>query len=400
MSTWTAKVTAKGDALLAKMTQGTILEITHAEIGAGTVDTLLLKEQTSVSTVKQTATIEPVGYPEEGMCALPVTITNEGVEASYSAWQIGIFANDPDEGKILFFLAQADAATNIPSAALMPSYKTQIIFHVEYGDADSVTVDVNPANTVSQAGMENYVGTQIAGVTAESLGLGNVDNTADNDKYVAYAQRAGVADKVQNALTVRANGGRTEGTDQWTYDGSVSKAINITPAKIGAAEASHEHSADDITRGILPITRGGLGAGTVDEAISNLGLKGLLKLKHVWVNATPANSFPAQTLTLSKADISILGAGHFFWIVEWRIAKNNATATFAEIVPILNGYRALRTMYVNNEQVTLQRQITFDTSTGLTWTIEDCKSNGAVNNDYLVPLQIYAVYQNVHEGIV
>ena len=234
MSTWKAVVTEKGDALLAKMTQGVALEITHAEIGSGKVDLSLLKQQTSVSTMKQTATIEPVGYPEQGMCALPVTITNEGVTAGYEAWQIGIFANDPDEGKILFFLAQAeDTATNIPSATLMPSYKTQIIFNVEYGAADSVTVDVNPANTVSQAGMENYVAGQIAAMTP------------DSEKHVAYAQRAGEADKVPYSLTIRLNGGRDEGSNMWTFDGSVSKAVNITPEKIGAAPADLVDSVND-----------------------------------------------------------------------------------------------------------------------------------------------------------
>ena len=232
MSTWKAVVTAKGDALLAKLTLGSTMEITHAEIGAGSVDPLLLKQQTSVSNVKGTALIEPVAYPEDGMCALPVTITNDGVTANYAAWQIGVFANDPDEGQILFFIAQAeDAATNVPSATLNPGYRTQIIFHVEYGAADSVNVTVNPANAVTQAGLENYIANH----------LGNVDNTSDNDKYVAYASRAGTADKAKYGLTIRINGGRTEGTDQWIYDGSVSKAINITPEKIGAAEAEHTH---------------------------------------------------------------------------------------------------------------------------------------------------------------
>ena len=309
MSIWKAVVTEKGDALLAKMTQGHTLEITHAEIGAGQVDITLLKQQTSVSTVKGTATVEPVGYPEEGMCALPVTITNEGVTAGYGAWQIGVFANDPDEGKILFFLAQAeDVATNVPSAALMPSYKSPIIFYVEYGAADSVTVDVNPANTVSQAGMENYVSTQIARVTAESLGLGNVDNTADNDKYVAYAQRAGEADQVKNALTIRVNGGRTENTDQWTFDGSTGRSINITPdkigaaaadhthtpASIGAAAASHTHTEADIT-GPIPVAKGGTGATTAAEALSNLG-------------AAPADHYHYYLLTKScnNTDVNTL----------------------------------------------------------------------------------------------
>lgn len=167
MSTWKAVVTEKGEALLAKMTQGSALHITHAEIGAGTVDASLLKQQTSVATMKQTATIEPVGYPEDGMCALPVTITNEGLAAGYAAWQIGIFANDPDEGKVLFFIAQAeDVATSVPAESLMPSYKTQIIFHLEYGPAETVNVDVNPANSVSQEAMENYVNAKVSGFAA------------------------------------------------------------------------------------------------------------------------------------------------------------------------------------------------------------------------------------------
>ena len=75
----------------------------------------------------------------------------------------------------------------------------------------------------------------------ELHGLTEVDNTPDSEKYVAYAQRAGSADQTKYGLTIRANGGRTENTDQWTYDGSVSKAVNITPEKIGAAEKEHYH---------------------------------------------------------------------------------------------------------------------------------------------------------------
>lgn len=80
--------------------------------------------------------------------------------------------------------------------------------------------------------------TALEQVTPEWLGLGNVDNTADNDKYVAYAQRAGQADKVQNTLTLRLNGGRTEGSNMWTFDGSTGRTINVTPAKVGAVAVS------------------------------------------------------------------------------------------------------------------------------------------------------------------
>lgn len=82
------------------------------------------------------------------------------------------------------------------------------------------------------------LGTALAQITPEWMGLGNVDNTADNDKYVAYAQRAGQADKVQSALTLRLNGGRTEGSNAWTFDGSTGRSVNITPAKVGAVAVS------------------------------------------------------------------------------------------------------------------------------------------------------------------
>ena len=75
------------------------------------------------------------------------------------------------------------------------------------------------------------------GVTAAQVGLDQVDNTPDTEKYVKFAQEALEARQVQNALTVRLNGGRTEGSDQFTYDASTGKTINITPAKIGAAKA-------------------------------------------------------------------------------------------------------------------------------------------------------------------
>lgn len=82
------------------------------------------------------------------------------------------------------------------------------------------------------------LGKAVEQITPEWLGLGNVDNTADTDKYVAYAQRAGNADKVQNALTLRLNGGRTEGSNMWTFDGSTGRTINVTAAKVGAVPAS------------------------------------------------------------------------------------------------------------------------------------------------------------------
>ena len=75
-------------------------------------------------------------------------------------------------------------------------------------------------------------------VTKDQLGLGNVNNTADSAKYVAYASESGTASQVENSLIVRLNGGRTESSNMFTFNGSTGRTINITPAKIGAVAVS------------------------------------------------------------------------------------------------------------------------------------------------------------------
>ncbi len=49
------------------------------------------------------------------------------------------------------------------------------------------------------------------------------------------------------ALTLQMNGGTTEGTNKFTFNGAAAKTVNITPALIGAAAASHTHASSQIT---------------------------------------------------------------------------------------------------------------------------------------------------------
>ena len=47
--------------------------------------------------------------------------------------------------------------------------------------------------------------------------------------------------KNPTSMKVQLNGGTTEGTNQYTYDGSAAKNINITPSSIGASASNHNH---------------------------------------------------------------------------------------------------------------------------------------------------------------
>ena len=62
----------------------------------------------------------------------------------------------------------------------------------------------------------------------------------------------------EESLVVQFNGGTNEGADQFTFDGSEAKSVNITPASIGAAKEDHTHTTDNITdfedavQGLIP----------------------------------------------------------------------------------------------------------------------------------------------------
>lgn len=71
--------------------------------------------------------------------------------------------------------------------------------------------------------------------------------------------------KIKNALKITFNGGTTEGTDMFTYNGSAAKNINLSASTFGAAPANHSHKyagsssaggSANSTKGALSITVG------------------------------------------------------------------------------------------------------------------------------------------------
>lgn len=161
MNQWeNAVITTQGLALQAKLTQGNTLKITRAITGAGYVTPGLLQNQAEVSDPQQALTFRSVTYPEPGKCGILTSMTNDAVATGYTALQVGLYADDPDEGEILYLLIQAadnDHGTVIPSATEMPGFAAEWNIYFQYGQADTVNVTVDPANTVSMEEVESYV---------------------------------------------------------------------------------------------------------------------------------------------------------------------------------------------------------------------------------------------------
>lgn len=69
---------------------------------------------------------------------------------------------------------------------------------------------------------------------------------SDPSGYVTRWPNMSEVGSKQN-LVIKLNGGTTEGTNQFTYNVTAAKSINITPSSIGAAASSHNHNASQVS---------------------------------------------------------------------------------------------------------------------------------------------------------
>ena len=95
-------ITTKGKRLLAKAQVGAAISFTKAQIGSGTLTegTDILGLTSLIQSVKE-LNISGLSVSKES-AQITMGFSNEGVSAPFYWKEIGLFANDPDEGEILY----------------------------------------------------------------------------------------------------------------------------------------------------------------------------------------------------------------------------------------------------------------------------------------------------------
>ena len=184
------------------------------------------------------------------------------------------------------------------------------------------------------------------GVTAAQVGLDKVNNTPDTEKAVAFAQEAGVARKAQSAMTIHFNGGRTEGTDQWTYDGSTGRSANITADKIGAAEKDLSNVGADAFRtkassaGAYRIPT--VSAASADGVAYTATVEGVTEL----YNGMLITIIPATSSTSTAVTLNVNGTGAK--ILRLPLSFNNAAMTTPKDAGFFTAGRPITVQYDAN----------------------------------------------------
>lgn len=163
MSLWIdAVLTANGLALQSKLLSGTPFVITKITGGSGKVDTALLPEQTAVSNEKQTFSIQGVSYSKDKKSAvIGALLANGAVTTGYSLTQVGIFANDPDEGEILYAILQSEDAGETIPAASDKTYSLQFDVTLNFSNATVVNVTIDPAGLVTKDTIDSLMSVEV-----------------------------------------------------------------------------------------------------------------------------------------------------------------------------------------------------------------------------------------------
>lgn len=142
MADWQgAKVTVKGQALLAKITAGRAkLEIPRIAFGSGKLTNI----ENATRLVQEIDDAEVITKVQKNnTCTVTVRMTNAKFSQGQNIAELGIFATDPDEGEILF-AAMIDARPDFVQAASSSTLVAKTVtMGIGYSNADNVTITLS-----------------------------------------------------------------------------------------------------------------------------------------------------------------------------------------------------------------------------------------------------------------
>jgi len=136
--------------------------------------------------------------------------------------------------------------------------------------------------------------------------LSGYSKSGHTHNYAGSSSAGGAAtsaNKVNSTMKIQLNGGTTEGTNQFTFDGSSAKTVNITPSSIGAAAASHG-------------THLSLGTGSGN---AYYGDKGKVAYDHSQAAHAPSNAQKNSDITKAEIEAKLTGT----------ITSHNHSGTYA-----------------------------------------------------------------------
>ena len=166
-------ITRKGQALMAKLMSGSgTTHFTAIKVSDSSFNEDQLEGLTSIGNVKQTVSISKVGRTNNVAAEVEGAISNTNLTVGYYMRTLGLYAQDPDEGEILYAVTIASQAGYMPPFNGKTTSGAFFRITTTIGNADNLNVQVNPS-AVATIGEINDLQKQIDAMKDVDKGLSN-----------------------------------------------------------------------------------------------------------------------------------------------------------------------------------------------------------------------------------
>lgn len=329
MPNWNGLVlTKKGQLLQAKVGTGVVLALTKMKLGSGVLPNgTSLEDLTDLVTPEQNVGIASKEVlTDQKMCKISATITNVGLSAGYYVRELGVFANDPDDGEILYAVTSDSAPDYLPPEGGSTAVSQEFAVYIAASNASNVEVSIDPGSLATMG----YVQLSINTHNEDPASHPNLDFVTQLDAAadgIHYQTRNGETDQVIdliNQLQATLSQGTVPGGNTGTLAALLSGIVHQIKALSGKSnwwdtpKTNFETlSAGDVT-GILPVAHGGTGTDslanvTVGKAGTLVGDAGLWDYLHR-LKANP-------TLPTTNAALNALGIFISYFDLSDKIAN-------------------------------------------------------------------------------
>ena len=205
----------------------------------------------------------------DSIVTLTAVGTNTEVTAGFRNTELGVFCRDPDNSdqEILYaygYEPEGTADYVPPGADRILEMQMSILIYI--GEAENVTAEIADSSVyATKTAFDAHVGNRDNPheVTAEQIGLGNVENKSANELAPTWTLPAALSALVSGETLQIAFGKIAKaGLSLISHLADMHNPHGVTYKQAGAAPTLHCHSANEITSGILTVERGGTGVGS------------------------------------------------------------------------------------------------------------------------------------------
>lgn len=213
MPNWTGGIiTARGRELQAKVEAGETLVITKMKLGSGTpqayeMDTLTDLKQPLMEFGISSKTVE------NNICEVTGVVVSSEIETPFYAREWGLFAQDPDEGEILYMYTTDPNPDFIPAKTAALQISATYALNIVVLNVDNIIVNIDPNGLVTTAILKNELKKYLPLSGGDMTGDITANNVYASNNVLVFnnVEEMKASNKVKTGYTLKTLGFYTAG---------------------------------------------------------------------------------------------------------------------------------------------------------------------------------------------